>query len=88
MVEQRPPKPKVEGSIPFMDAFYYILYFCMDYDQREHERKKLKKKIDHILEPLLIDLLIKKPEDSLEFMIEWLDKRKKFLSEVNRQTDS
>ena len=21
MVEQRPPKPKVEGSIPFMDAF-------------------------------------------------------------------
>ena len=24
MVEQRPPKPKVEGSIPFMDAFYNI----------------------------------------------------------------
>ena len=22
MVEQRPPKPKVEGSIPFMDAFF------------------------------------------------------------------
>lgn len=28
---------------------------------------------------MLIDLLIKKPAHSLEFMIEWLEKRKDFL---------
>ena len=34
-VEQRPPKPKVEGSSPFMDVFYlntylkYIIYEAM-----------------------------------------------------------
>ena len=26
MVEQRPPKPKVEGSIPFTDVFIYFLW--------------------------------------------------------------
>jgi hypothetical protein len=28
---------------------------------------------------MLIDLLIKKPTNSIEFMIEWLEKRKDFL---------
>jgi hypothetical protein len=27
MVEQRPPKAKVEGSIPFTDDFYYLSLF-------------------------------------------------------------
>lgn len=30
MVEQRPPKPKVGGSIPLMDAFY-IIYFASNH---------------------------------------------------------
>lgn len=47
----------------------------MEFEENERQRKKLKKKVDYILEPLLIDLLIKKPEDSLDFMIQWLEKR-------------
>lgn len=32
MVEQRPPKPKVEGSIPFTDAFLlFSLHFVKDF---------------------------------------------------------
>ena len=30
MVEQRPPKPKVEGSIPFTDAFFI---FFMNFEE-------------------------------------------------------
>ena len=29
MVEQRPPKPKVVGSIPIMDAFYHMLAYLL-----------------------------------------------------------
>ncbi len=28
---------------------------------------------------MLVDILIKKPDDCLEFMIQWLEKRKDFL---------
>ena len=44
----------------------------MDFDELEGNRKTLKKKIDYILEPMVIDILLKKPEDPLKFMIAWL----------------
>lgn len=61
----------------------------MEFEENEYQRKKLKKKVDFILEPLLIDILIKKPKDCVEFMIGWLDKRQESLREQikSRETE-
>lgn len=44
----------------------------MDPSQEEKKRLDLKKKVNHILEPLLVDILIAKPSNPTVFMREWL----------------
>lgn len=44
----------------------------------EEKRLKIKKQVNHILEPLVIDLLITKPTEPLQFMREWLEKRREY----------
>ena len=54
----------------------------------EQKRKQIKKKVNFILEPMLIDILIVKPENPYQFMKEWLEIRREYFKRHVVLTDS
>lgn len=51
----------------------------MNLEPTEIKRLELKDKVNHILEPLMIDTLIEMPENPIKFMREWLEKRQQII---------
>lgn len=44
----------------------------------EERRQEIKQRINHILEPLIVDILIVKPENHIAFMRQWLEARREY----------
>ena len=53
----------------------------MENSNEETRRQSIKAKLNFILEPLLVDMLIKRPTDPHKFMREWLELRKDYLAQ-------
>jgi hypothetical protein len=48
----------------------------MEHSKEENKRQEIKQRVNHILEPLLVDLLIVKPDNPYQFMTQWLEQRR------------
>ena len=48
----------------------------MEAGKAEGKRQEIKKRVNYVLEPLMVDLLIAKPSNPYQFMREWLEERR------------
>jgi hypothetical protein len=55
----------------------------MNLTEDEIKRLDLKEKLNHILEPLIIDTLVVMPSNPIKFMREWLEKRQHIYENAN-----
>ena len=47
--------------------------------KEEEKRQQIKARMNHIMEPMIIDMLVVKPENPCKFMREWLQARQEHL---------
>ena len=51
----------------------------MNFEEEQLKKDNLKKRVNFILQPMIVDILIVKPDNVTKFMREWLEKRRHYL---------
>lgn len=57
----------------------------MEHSSNEEKRLEIKQRINHILEPMIVDLLIVKPDNPHAFMREWLQTRRDYFEQATQK---